>query len=126
MKPCIELMSGTAGCGKTTALLSQYRAALRSGLEGARPGAALWLPPTNRALAEIREKLLDATLPAVFRPNLATFDGFADQVLRLAPESVTSLSAAMQRTLLRRIVAELRRGNQLPHFAKIAETSGFL
>ncbi len=126
MKPRIEILAGIAGSGKTTELLSLYRDALRSGLARSRPGTTLWLAPTQRAQAEIRDRLLDASLPVVFRPHLATFDDFADQILAAAPRSVTPLSPAMQRVLLRRIVADLIRDGRLPHFEKIAETSGFL
>ncbi len=126
MKPSIEILAGSAGSGKTTELLALYRDALRTGLDQGRPGTTLWLAPTNRAQAELREKLLDGSLPAVFRPNLATFDAFADQVLNAAPRPATPLSPAMQRILLRRIVAQMSREKSLKHFEKIAGTSGFL
>src|SRR5262245_40502872 len=126
MKPRIEILAGSAGSGKTTELLSSYRDALRRGLQQRRPGTTLWLSPTHRAQAEVRGRLLDELLPVVFRPNLATFDDFADQVLAAAPRSIGPLSPAMQRVLLRRIVAELVRRGDLPHFQRIAGTSGFL
>ena len=126
MRPRIEVLAGIAGSGKTTELLSLYRDALRAGLDQARPGTTLWLAPTNRAQAELRDRLLDGTLPAVFRPNLATFDAFADQVLNSAPRPATPLSPAMQRILLRRIVMQLAREKRLEHFGKISGTSGFL
>jgi ATP-dependent helicase/DNAse subunit B len=126
MKPRIEILAGIAGSGKTTELLSSYRDALRLGIERIRLGTTLWLSPTHRAKAEVRDRLLDGSLPVVFRPNLATFDDFAEQVLAAAPRSVAPLSPAMQRILLRRIVADLARRKQLPHFEKIAGTSGFL
>src|SRR5262245_23613499 len=126
MKPRIEILAGIAGSGKTTELLSSYRDALRRGLQTARPGTTLWLSPTHRAQAEVRGRLLNERLPVVFRPNLATFDDFADQVLAAAPRAVAPLSPGMQRILLRRIVAELVRRRDLPHFQRIAGTSGFL
>src|SRR5262245_40557148 len=126
MKRRIEILAGIAGSGKTTELLSSYRAALRLGIEHLRPGQALWLSPTHRAQAEIRDRLLDGTMPVGFRPNLATFDDFAEQVLAAAPRSVTPLTPAMQRILLRRIIADLFRRKSLPHFERIAGTSGFL
>ena len=126
----ITLLAGIAGSGKTTALLAIYRDALRQALAQFRPGTTLWLSPTNRAQAEIRRRLLDDSLAdplsAAFRPNLLTFDGFADEVLKSSPQSVTPLSPAMQRVLLRRVVALLAAQRQLPHFEKIARTSGFL
>jgi ATP-dependent helicase/DNAse subunit B len=126
MKPQIEVLAGIAGSGKTTELLAFYRDALRADLARSRAGTTLWLAPTERARAEVRDRLLDGSLPVVFRPNLVTFDGFADQILAAAPQTAVPLSSAMQRILLRRIVADLIRGKRLPHFEKIAGTSGFL
>src|SRR5215831_3253355 len=122
----IEVLAGIAGSGKTTRLLEIYRSALRKGMQRGSPGGALWLAPTHRAAAQVRERLLDVALPAAFAPNVTTFDGFADQVLKFAPRPATPLSPAMRRILLRRIVAELVGQNELVYFRKIADTSGFL
>ncbi len=120
------VFSGIAGSGKTTALLATYRAALAKALGESRPGTTLWLSPTNRAQAEIRRRLLDDSLHATFRPNVFTFDGFADEIMKSSPRTVAPLSPAMQRILLRRIVSDLAANRQLLHFEKIAHTSGFL
>jgi ATP-dependent helicase/DNAse subunit B len=125
MRPQIEVLAGIAGSGKTTELLALYRDALRKGLARGRPGRTLWLAPTNRARSRLFDRLLDESLPVVFHPNLMTFDGFADQVLSAAPRAATSLTPAMQRILLRRIVAQLSREKRLSHFEKIAGTAGF-
>jgi ATP-dependent helicase/DNAse subunit B len=129
-----RVLAGIAGSGKTTALLAIYRDALSLALEQSRPGTTLWLSPTNRAQAEIRRRLLDNSLPgslpsslsAAFRPNILTFDGFAEEILKSSPQQVTPLSPAMQRVLLRRVVTILAEQRQLSHFDKIAKTSGFL
>src|SRR5262249_32691860 len=97
MKPRMEILSGNAGSGKTTELLSIYRDALRADRAGSRLGRTLWLIPTQRARADIRDRLLGASLPAVFRPNVATFDEFAGQILAAAPGVIAPLSPAMQR-----------------------------
>ena len=124
------VFSGIAGSGKTTALLAIYREALDRALARSRPGTTLWLSPTNRAQAEIKRRLLDDSLPGslsvAFRPNVFTFDGFAEEILKASPRTVTPLSPAMQRILLRRIVNRLAAKKQLLHFDKIAGTSGFL
>ena len=122
----LTLLTGIAGSGKTTALLKIYRDALSRGLAQSRPGLTLWLSPTNRAQAEIRRRLLDDSLAAAFRPNLFTFDGFADEVLKSAAQTVTPLSPAMQRILLRRVVNLLATQGELKHFGRIVKTSGFL
>ena len=95
-------------------------------LADARPGRPSGWRPRSGAEPNIRDRLLDGSLPVVFRPNLATFDDFADQVLASAPQSIVPLSPAMQRILLRRIVIELAQEKSLPHFERIAGTSGFL
>ncbi|MBI3864668.1 MAG: exodeoxyribonuclease V subunit gamma [Planctomycetia bacterium] len=120
------LFTGIAGSGKTAALLDLYRDALAQAQQRGRPGSTLWLAPTNRVRAETRNRLLNDSLKAAFRPNLFTFDQFADEVLKGAPEAVQPCSSAMQRVLLRRVVARLVRDRQLNHFGKIALTSGFL
>jgi ATP-dependent helicase/DNAse subunit B len=125
-KTTFTVFTGIAGTGKTTALLDLYRTALRQAQSTALPGMTLWLSPTNRAQAEVRNRLLDDSLDVVFRPNLFTFDQFADEVLKTAPQAVAPCSPAMQRVLLRRVVTELARQKQLRHFRSIARTSGFL
>jgi ATP-dependent helicase/DNAse subunit B len=125
-KTKFTVITGIAGSGKTTALLDVYRAALRQAQEQARPGTTLWLSPSNRSQALVRSRLLDDSLDVALRPNLLTFDQFADEILKFAPQAVVPCSATMQRVLLRRIVAELVRGKQLQHFRRIARTAGFL
>jgi hypothetical protein len=65
--PSFTVLAGIAGSGKTTAFLARYREALCLAHERSRPGTALWLSPTNRAQAEIRQRLLDEALAAAFR-----------------------------------------------------------
>ncbi len=125
-KTTFTVFAGIAGTGKTTALLDLYRAALCQAQSAAQPGTTLWLSPTNRAQVEVRSRLLDDSLGVAFRPNLFTFDQFADEVLKTAPQTVAPCSPAMQRVLLRRVVTELARQKQLRHFRNIARTSGFL
>jgi len=120
------VFAGPAGSGKTTALLQTYRAALGSALTEIRPGTTLWLCPTNRARNEVRSRLLDDTLGAAFRPNLATFDDFADSILRSLPQPVAPVSEAAQRILIRRVVTDLKARGDLPYFEQIADTAGFL
>ncbi|MBS0265162.1 MAG: exodeoxyribonuclease V subunit gamma [Planctomycetes bacterium] len=120
------LYSGIAGTGKTTTLLSLYRDALQQARDAGTPGTTLWLAPTNRAQAQIRQRLLNSSLDIVFRPNLLTFDQFADEILKGAPDQVWPCSATIQRVLLRRVVAQLVREKRVRHFRQIARTAGFL
>ena len=52
----------------------------------------LWLAPTWRAAAEVRRRLLDATLPGCFAPGVMTFEQFAETILQ-QPRSRSDPSA---------------------------------
>lgn len=107
-------------------MLELYRHALGHAQGEIRPGSSLWLTPTSRARNAVIESLCDGQLPVVFGPNILTFHDFAERILRAAPQQISPLSPAMQRLLLRRIVDRLRGRGALPHFARIADTAGFL
>jgi ATP-dependent helicase/DNAse subunit B len=126
MSAAIEVLLGVAGSGKTARLLERYRSALDEAQREGRAGTTLWLAPSGRARRAVLERLCDGSLPVVFSPNVMTFQDFAGHVLRAAPQSVTPLTPAMQRTLLRRIVERLCKRRELEHFARVAGTSGFL
>ena len=124
--PKITVFRGIAGSGKTDALLETYRDALRQAQTRQQPGTTLWLTPTVRTQAEIRNRLLTHLSGLMLRPNVFTFDQFAEEVLKFAPEPVAPCTQAMQRILLRRVIGELTADKKIHHFRKIGETAGFL
>ncbi len=126
MVSTIQVLAGPAGSGKTDQLLSQYRAFLRETAAHGDVGRALWLAPTHHAAALIRGSLPNETLPACFRPQVFTFTGFAERILRDCPADISPIAPLQQRLLLRRIVEDFHRAGNLPHFGPVAETSGFL
>lgn len=126
MTETLEVLAGIAGSGKTAGLLERYRAALGDAQRAQAPAQALWLTPGSQSRAAVRERLLDASLPVAFGPQVFTFKDFADRILGSAPTPAERLTPAAQRTLLRRIVERLNASRKLRHFGGIAGTSGFL
>jgi len=131
MTATVEIVAGVARTGKTANLLSLYRENLRIAQQTGRLGSTLWLAPTRRSQRQVLTDLMNAGLsdtgPTVsFAPNVFTFEAFAEQILRVSDQDVVPLSDVARRTLLRKIIDELAKQGQLPYFAPIAGTSGFL
>ncbi len=83
MVSSLVVVTGPAQSGKTQYLLSRYRAALRGG----KPGSVLWLAPTWRAAAEVRNRIPGDDLSACWEPGVFTFDKFAQAILDSSSES---------------------------------------
>ena len=65
MAAAVRVLCGPAGAGKTRRLIERYRACLAD-----RPGGALWLGPTVRAIEALRERLLEESAALVLSPSL--------------------------------------------------------
>src|SRR4051812_2562867 len=102
MAGSIRVVAACARSGKTTHLLAEYRRRISSGL----PGVALWLSPTHRAAAAVREQTLHTGLAGCFRPNILTFDQFARRVLEAAGLTIRPIGPVTQRQILGRLVEE--------------------
>ena len=118
----VTILCGPARSGKTERLLTRYRAALA----GRPPGSALWLAPTWRAADEIRQRLLDETLPGCFLPGVMTFEKFAEAVLHAAELPIRPMTRLMKRELVRQIISEQSSRGRLGHFQSIAKTAGLV
>ena len=118
----VTILCGPARSGKTERLLARYRAALAE----RPPGSALWLAPTWRAAAEVRERLLDGTLAGCFRPGVMTFGNFAEAVLHAAELPIRPMTRLMKRELVRQIIFEQSSRGRLGHFQSIAKTAGLV
>ena len=118
----VTILCGPARCGKTERLLVRYRDMLarRS------PGAALWLAPTWRAATEVRQRLLDETLPGCFQPGVMTFGNFAETVLHAGEIRIRPMTRLMKRELVRQIILEQSSRGRLGHFQSIAKTAGLV
>jgi len=122
----LEVLCGTAGSGKTARLLDLFRLEQARLLKTCSPGEAVWITPTNRSRREIMRRLLDASLRACLAPNVLTFDSFAERLLRTSGSQIAMLSPVARRMLARTVIDEAQRAGSLPHYAPIAQTSGFL
>ena len=122
----VELIIGPAGAGKTRRALLAYRAALAAEVADRRFGSCLWITPTGRSRKHVLRSLTDSDSPVCFGPRVLTFEQFAEQVLRSAPITIRPLSRIGKRKLLRDLIDDLRHRKQLPYFAKVAGTTGFL
>ncbi|QDT50859.1 DNA-dependent helicase II [Symmachiella dynata] len=122
----IQVLTGPASSGKTGRMLERYRAHLHDAADKLEIGRGLWLTPTHYSAAFIRENLLADDLAACFNPQVFTFSGFADRVLRDSPATVTPISRMLQRVLVRGIIEKLNADNALRHFSPIAVTTGFI
>jgi ATP-dependent helicase/DNAse subunit B len=122
----LEVLCGTAGSGKTARLLDVFRHEQARLLKACSPGEAVWITPTNRSRREIMRRLLDSSLRACLAPNVLTFDSFAERLLRTSGSQIALLSPVARRMLARTVIDEAQHAGSLPHFAPIAQTSGFL
>ena len=118
------VLVGPANCGKTHLLVSQYCRVLQA--SGPRVGRALWLAPTSRAAAAVREELLREGLSACLDPGVTTFDALARRVLTNVAEPPRILPPLASRVLLRRVVSAALDGKQLNHLADAARRSSFV
>ena len=121
----VTVLVGPARSGRTHRFVTEYRGALRSATG---PGVAstLWLAPSSRSVATVREQLLADGLTAVLDPGILTFDHLANRVFAALPQPPKVLSPVEQRELLRRVVERLRTNQQLSLFAVAAERASFI
>jgi len=122
MVASLIVVTGPAQSGKTHYLLSRYRTELSNG----KPGRALWLAPTWRTAADVRNRLLGNELSACWEPGVFTFDKFAQAVLESSPAPIRPLTRSMKRQLVRHLIDEQIANGRLQHFHPIAATSGLV
>lgn len=122
----IEVLIGPAGTGKSSQLVDLYRTKLQEAQQQQRLNRTIWLAPHFRVCEWVLRELPSRALPVVVAPNVFTFDDFADRILQFSPEIMRPLSPLMKRVLVRRVIVEKLAQNKLPHYGKIAGTSGFI
>lgn len=122
----LHVVLGAARSGKTIELLHRYR---RSSIGGG--GAAdgfrsrVWLSPTTRAAAAIRDGMAQFE-GACLTPGITTFDGLSRQVLNASSRRFRIISRVMQRELLRQTVANAIRNGQLTMYGAAAQQASFV
>ncbi len=123
--PNIVVDAGPVGSGKTHRLLDLYGSAL-AGPGGAAGLRALWIAPTSRALADVRQRLAAAGLSACLWPGVTTFDALARRILAERATPVTALGTAAQRDLVRGIVQAAVHDGHLTSYPTAAESAGLV
>jgi len=118
----VQVVAGPAGAGKTQRLAQIYRPVLAQGV----PGAALWIAPNHRTVAEVRHQLLTPELRGCFRPGIVTFEQFAEAVLQASERPVRPLSRLMKRQLLAQLVDEANDRQELEYLQPIVGRPGLL
>ncbi len=118
----VTAIIGPARSGKTARMLARYRKALAERV----PQSTLWLSPTWRAAAAIRDRLMDGMPEGCLSPAVMTFDQFAEAVLKASAEPVRRLSGLAKRQLIRLLVDEEVQAGRIQHFLPIARTGGLV
>lgn len=127
----LQLILGRAGTGKTAHLLDRYRTALADSREKRQFGRTLWLAPTRKACRALECRLLSGDAVAIGRPQVMTFDDFAEKILfqaalRRPDERILPISNLERRWIVRQLLDRLLADGRLPYFAAVAKTTGFL
>ena len=117
MSSTVHLVLGPPGADRVGRLLALYRGA--AGL-----GAALYLVPTRRRAAQVRDRLAVET-PAAVAPHVLDLQAFADELVRQNDPALRPLADADRRLLVDAALAELADAGELPYFAGVADTRGF-
>jgi ATP-dependent helicase/DNAse subunit B len=119
MSATIQLVTAPLSSARTACLSERLREQVR-----ADPGSAWWLGPTPAALEQVRVRLLQGGGLCGFR--LLTFPDLVDLLLTRGGVVPGMLTPGQRRLLLEEVVGELADHGQLPRFARVAATRGFL
>src|ERR1039458_5127672 len=107
----MRLLTGPAGSGKTTILLTQFREALRAGGEGVR-----LLTPTATLAQHLQNEVAREGL--VFHRNLI-------QTLNAFVEESAGEALLAEQPVLYLLVEQAARRLRRPEFARVVDTAGF-
>lgn len=124
MPHTVTVLVGPARCGKTHHLIGQYWQALQKSALSV--GRTLWLAPTARAAAAVRQQLIGPDQPACLDPGVTTFAALAGRILALAPTPPRPLTLLGERTILRGVIAAALQEKSLHYFAEVARGESFV
>ena len=102
--------------------MSRYRSGLKTGM----PGSVLWLAPTWRAAADVRNRILCDSLDVCFTPGVFTFGKFAQAILESSPAPIRPLTHSMKRQLVRQLIDEQIAQGRMQYFRPISSTGGLV
>jgi ATP-dependent helicase/nuclease subunit B len=86
----------------------------------------VWLAPSSRAAAAIRDELAAKADSTILTPGVMTFDDLARKVVAASGVKTRLVSSSIRRDLLRRVVAKSVAANELELFAEAAGQTGFV
>ena len=86
----------------------------------------LWIAPTGRSAARVREQLFAQGLGACLSPGVTTFDQLAAQILAESPHLLSPINLATERNLVRRVVLRAAERGQLSCYAATAHSAAFV
>lgn len=118
----VHLLIGLPQSGKTGILLDDYRRQLQR----LPLGSCLWLAPSGRAAAEVRQRLVGAGEQAVLAPGISTFGSMAAELLPRLGVTARPLTEVFKRELIERIVAEMAEQGRLRYFSPIVGRPGLI
>lgn len=125
----VSIIAGPARSGKTRQILSEYRGQLAAA-DDCKLGIGLsnccWIGPNWASITQIRDNLLLGSSSALLRPNLFTFASFADSIIHRSDQLMREISPSQKRRLLQHVIRAAARGKKLDHFARVADTPGFV
>src|SRR5262245_46926851 len=103
--PLVTVLAGPARSGKTRRLVEQYA---RRAEAGKASRHLLWLAPSSRSAVAVRDELVDCGLAACLAPGVRTFADLAKQIIADSRQKLRLISPAVERELLRRVIAAAR------------------
>src|SRR5262249_46303738 len=123
MSARVRIIAGTARSGKTSALLERYWSAIAQS-QDAGSGEMLWIAPSQRAVDEIRGRLLERVTGGIFSPGIYTFSQFADAILAESDQPLHPVGALLKRQLIGRLMRDSKVQGKLVYFGNLAESGG--
>ncbi|HEX3600377.1 MAG TPA: UvrD-helicase domain-containing protein, partial [Lacipirellulaceae bacterium] len=121
----VVVILGPARAGKTRELLTRYQHALGRGRSDG-SGRVLWLAPSARSAAMIRDSLVAHGQRASLAPGITTFEELTKHIVAAANLKIRRISKVAERELIRRAVASIQQKKRFKFFAEAALRSGFI
>ena len=123
----VSLLLGPPRGGKTGRLLARYLDVHARELAAGRVGACVWLTPNRLSREAVTADLAAAAGGPLLGHGVLTFENLTDALLAGLPgPPLRRLGAASRRRVLRAVVEAVLARGDLPHFAGITRTGGFL
>ncbi len=121
----VIVVLGPARAGKTHELVGRYHDALtRERADSLQ--RLLWLAPSSRAAAAVRDEIIARGTAACLGPGVLTFDELAKLIVAASKLKMRPISPVLERELLRRVIAASLAAGGLEFYAEAAGRAGFV